>query len=236
MTTNSVNSLHAWLLHKQPRGDTSLKAIFYSREQGIISSMYKGGQSLKKQALLQPFIPLWLSVKQQVNSEWYFVRHVENLEAPVILKGNSLFAGLYINELVYYLLGDSEPQATFYDHYECTLNALAKINERLALEVLLRCFEYQLLQQCGYAFSYTHEAYSYQLIDLQKHYTFLAGQGFVNAKEGLLGSDIVALGKGQLDNIRLLKLAKYIMRQAINHALEGRKLVSRTLFKANVSQ
>ncbi|STX29337.1 DNA repair protein RecO [Legionella beliardensis] len=229
------NSLNAWLLHKQPLGDTSLKAIFYTREQGIIPCVYKGGRLPKKQTLLQPFIPLWLSVRHQKNSQWCYVSQIENTGPSLILNGDSLFAGLYINELIYYLLADSEPSTLFYDSYELTLKALAQTQARLELEAILRYFEYRLLQLCGYAFSYTHEAYSYQLIDLKKHYTFIAGHGFVPAHQGLLGSDILALGQGQLNTPHLLKLAKHIMRQAINHALDGRALISRNLFKMRTS-
>ncbi|STX51870.1 DNA repair protein RecO [Legionella busanensis] len=223
--------LYAWLLHKQPLGDTSLKATFYSCEQGIISCVYKGGRLPNKQTLLQPFIPLWLSVTQQPRSRWNYINQLENTAAPLILKGSALFAGLYINELIFYLLNNAESQPTFYENYEYTLQILATRHERLEIEATLRRFEYRLLEVCGYAFSYEHEAYSFELIDVKKQYTFVAGQGFVLAKEGLLGKDIIALGNGQLNDPHQLKMAKYIMRQAINHALDGRRLISRSLFK-----
>ncbi|MGQ3888984.1 DNA repair protein RecO [Legionella sp. CNM-1927-20] len=225
------HSLSAWLLHKQPLGDTSLKTTFYSREQGIISCIYKGGRLPNKQTLLQPFIPLWLSVNQQPRSQWRYIQQLENTSSPLILKGIALFAGLYINELIYYLLDNTESQPAFYDNYEYTLQALANVHERLEIEAILRRFEYRLLEICGYAFSYEHEAYSFELIDVKKRYTFVAGHGFIPAKEGLLGSDIIALGSGQLNSAHYLKVAKYIMRHAINHALDGRKLISRSLFK-----
>ncbi|WP_419418839.1 DNA repair protein RecO [Legionella sp. D16C41] len=230
----TINSLNAWLLHKQPLGDTSLKVIFYSYEQGIITCVYKGGRLPVKQILLQPFTPLWVSFNQKANSQWRYIRQLENTALPLLLKGIALFAGLYVNELIYYLLDNAESQPTFYAVYEYTLQALAKSTERVEIEAILRHFEYRLLEICGYAFSYTHEAYSYELINLQKHYIFIAGQGFAPAKEGLLGSDIVAIGRGELNNKERLKIAKYIMRQAINHALEGRKLISRSLFKVDI--
>lgn len=229
------DSIEAWLLHKQPLGDTSIKLIMYSKEQGIIPCIYKGGRLPTKQTLLQPFIPLWLSVSQKKNSQWYYIRKIEHSASPLDLKGMTLFAGLYINELIYYLLSNTDLEPQFYTSYEKTLTSLAQSSERITLEVILRYFEYELLQVSGYAFSFTDEAYSHQTIQAERTYHFIAGQGFIASKVGFLGQDILAIGQGRLTEPHQLKLAKYIMRQAINHALDGRQLFSRHLFRANSS-
>ncbi|ARG99813.1 DNA repair protein RecO [Legionella micdadei] len=223
-----IEALDAWLLHKTPSGDSSARVSFFTREKGIINCLYKGGRTPKKQAFLQPFIPLWLSVDYK--KDYHFVHKVEIQREIIALAGNSLFAGLYVNELVFYALRPMESCPELFKVYQDTLQGLAVLHDRVAIEVLLRRFEWALLFACGYGVSFTQEAHSVTPINAHQFYQFVPGEGFVLAGTGILGEYILALAQGQLNQLDVLKAAKFIMRQAVDHLLGGRELKSRKLY------
>src|ERR1700734_3476910 len=110
---NSAMELEAWLLHKVPSGESSVRVYFFTKEQGILHCWYKGGRTPKKQAILQPFMPLWLSLDQR--REHYYVRQLESLAAPLLLKNIALYSACYINELLYYALKPCDAHPDLFD-------------------------------------------------------------------------------------------------------------------------
>ncbi|KTC85635.1 MULTISPECIES: DNA repair protein RecO [Legionella] len=224
----TTETLEAWVLHKSPSGDSSARVSFFTREKGVLNCLYKGGRTPKKQAILQPFIPLWLAV--DVRKDYYFVRQLEIQKEAVELRANSLFAGLYVNELIFYALSSMDSYPELFVIYQETLRGLADFNDKLGIEVLLRRFEWALLLACGYSLSFTHEAHSINPIRAHHCYQLLPDEGFILASAGIPGEHILALAEGQLDELKLLKTAKFIMRQAIDHLLGGRELKSRSLY------
>lgn len=225
MTTKSLQAL---VLHKQWSGDTSAKVIFFTRELGLVHCLCKGGRTPKKQSLLQAFTPLWLGVDER--HDRYYARSVESLSPMLPLEGNALFSALYINELLYYVLKPVYPDAELFDAYLHTLNGLTSSQDRLVIEALLRRFEWTLLQTCGYMFSLTEEARTEQAIVANAYYQFIAGEGFILSHQGIAGEHILALAENKLDHPVYLKSAKIIMRQAIDHLLNGRDIKARALF------
>ncbi len=225
MTTKTIK---AWLLHKQWSGDTSARVSFFTREYGLIHCLCKGGRTPKKQALLQAFTPLWLSFEERYDR--FYSKSIESLSPSLSLEGHSLFASLYLNEILYYVLKPNSPEPIVFDAYLFTLKSLAATTDRLVLESLLRRFEWTLLTACGYAFSLTHEARSQIPIVADQSYQFIAGEGFVFHNKGILGAHLLALAEDNLEETLYLKLAKMIFRQAIDHLLGGREIKSRTLY------
>lgn len=233
MTTETVE---AWVLHKRPSGDTSAQVTFFTREKGLLKCLAKGGRTPKRQALLQAFQPLWLAF--DVRKDWYYSRHIEATATTTIpLVGHALFAGLYVNELLYYALNPLDPYPELYDAYLETLTGLTVSKERLEIEVLLRRFEWELLLSCGYSMSFTEAANGEGAIQGHYSYRFVATEGFVLSEKGQLsGRDLLLLAESKLDTPSLLKTAKFIMRQAIDHLLGGRLLKSRALYPIKQKQ
>lgn len=219
-------SAEAWLLHKTPSGDTSARLSLFTRDQGVVTCLYRGGRTVKKQAILQPFIPLWLSLDSK--REWHYVRSLETVSAPLALKNSSLFCALYVNELVYYALKSFDPHPELYDVYEYTLRGLAHTTEQVAMEALLRKFEWMLLGSCGYMLSF--------MDDIDKRFRFVAGRGFVADPDGMQGEEVLAISRGQFEDVRILRSAKLVMRQAVDDLLGRRELKSRALFKPGLLQ
>ena len=180
--------LDAWIINRRWIGDTSAIVTLFTREQGIINASYRGGRTPKKQANLQVFTPSWVVLNKR--HDWCYLQQIEATAAMLPLNGHHLFAGLYLNELLYHALKPCDPHPCLYETYETTLHGLSKLPEKLLLEAMLRCFELQFLTSCGYEVSY------------------------------------------EFDDVNVLKAAKHIMRAAIDHALDGKAIKARALYKS----
>ncbi|RAP36412.1 DNA repair protein RecO [Legionella quinlivanii] len=218
----------AWLLHRRPSGDSSLQVRFFTREMGVIDCLYRGGRKPGKHALVQPFSALWLSVN--LRRDFFYINTVESTETILDLQGNALFTALYLNELIYYTIRPQDPCSWLFDSYELTLNALQITNDKLAIEIVLRQFEKCLLSTCGYSLNLSEEASTGDAITADHYYQFIPGTGFLLSRQGFQGSDILAFANQDFSRLSVLKMAKAIMRQAIDHLLAGRELKSRALF------
>lgn len=222
-----VMNTEAWLLHKTPSGDTSTQLSLFTPDEGMVTCLYKGGRTPGKQAVLQPFAPLWVSLDR--TSHRIYVRRVESLSLPLAFQGDALFSALYVNELIYYTQRPFDPCPQLYEVYDDTLRGLAQGSERLAIETLLRQFEWALLGLCGYALTFEDEGQSESLI-CSRHYHLLPGRGFVAASDGFPGQALLAISAGHFAEPEVLGVAKSVMRLAVNQLLGGRELKSRSLF------
>lgn len=223
-----TDSLQAWVIHKRDSGNTSANVTFFTREIGLVTALCKGGRTPKKQSLLQPFTPLYLTL--DVRHDWHYVRQLDSVSPSLILTGNNLFAGLYVNELLYHCLHELDFCPQFYDVYVHTLQALTQTTDRLIMEAALRRFELQLLTFCGYQIPLTCDAQTALPIIGDKYYTFVPGEGFIHSLTGIPGACIIALAADKLDDAQTLKAAKMIMRCAVDHALDGKHIKTRALF------
>jgi DNA repair protein RecO (recombination protein O) len=225
MTTKSLQAL---VLHKQWSGDTSARVTFFTREMGLINCLCRGGRTPKKQSLLQAFTPLWLGIDER--HEHFYARSIESTDPMLELRGDALFSGLYVNELLYYVLKPVYADASLFDAYWATLNDLAKALGKHDVEAVLRRFEWALISACGYSFSLTDDAATGAAITAEGVYRFEAGLGFIPHGSGILGAHILALAEDNLADLACLKSAKLIMRQAIDHLVGGREIKARALY------
>ncbi|MFJ1268111.1 DNA repair protein RecO [Legionella lytica] len=223
-----TRTIEAWVVHKQWSGDTSARVTFLTRDSGLVHCLCKGGRTPKKQALLQAFTPLWLTLDERY--ERLYMKTVESISPSLSLEGHALFSALYVNEILYYVLKPQAPDPALFDAYLYTLNGLTLAKERLVLEILLRRFEWALLKSCGYSFSLTYEARSGESIQMDKHYQFIAGEGFILSTRGIPGAHIFALAQDNLAEPGCLHSAKVIMRKAVDHLLGGREIKARALY------
>lgn len=215
----------AWFLSKRPSGDTSVQVSLFTKDTGLVNCLYKGGRNPKKQGVLQSFMPLWLALDHR--ADWYYIRKLESSGPALFFKDISLYAGLYINELIFYALKPYDAYPQLYETYQYTLKALSTTTDQLVIEALLRQFELVLLNECGYTLEFSESG---QPIQAAGFYRYVAGKGFQLADKGLAGGDILGMSAGQFDQITVLKSAKLIMRAAITHLLDGQELKSRSLF------
>ncbi len=224
----------AFILHSRPFRDTSLIADCFSLEYGRMSLLAKGARSAKSKQknYLQPFTPI--TVSWQGKSSLKTLTSVEASGAPNKLEGNYLYSGFYLNELLVRLLPEHEANPEIFELYKTSLMALAN---QQSLEIILRLFEEQLLQQLGYEINFTTDTGLQAGIKPGQLYRFHPEQGFdllpLQARienDVFSGELILDIAAHRYDNEVILSQAKRLMRLALKPLLGNKPLQSRKLF------
>jgi len=216
----------AFVLRSQSYKETSLLVDIFSRDYGRQKLIVRGAKSAKssKAAQMQPFAELSLS--------WQGKSDLKNLteidSTPSLLTNpGSLVYGMYLNELLFYLLREADPHDYLYDAYRSTLTSLQ--SERF-VEPVLRNFEFELLAELGYALEF-HSDIDGAPIFSEAQYSYLPDAGFrreYSQINGLIpGSAIEDLVKNGLQGKSALKVAKILCRSHLDLLLAGRELKSR---------
>lgn len=144
--------LTAFMLHRYDWSETSLIVELFTRELGRITVAAKGAKRPTSQlrAVLLPFQRISVSLgrgahKDQGASDIHNLRGAEWGGGVPQVRGEALFTGFYLNELLMKLLAREDPHPLLWDAYAATLAALGQANEAAAL----RAFELVLLQETG---------------------------------------------------------------------------------------
>ena len=131
------------------------------------------------------------------------------------------------------LLHHYDAHENIYDLYEESLQGLALDS---AFDLLLRRFEFQLLEALGYGFDCAQEGLSGRAVSPSGWYEFHEEHGLVVAdtrphgdRPRFSGADLLAISRGEFD-VRVGNTAKRLMRQALAVHLGGKPLKSRELF------
>ncbi|MFQ3193906.1 MAG: DNA repair protein RecO (recombination protein O) [Colwellia sp.] len=220
----------AFLLHSRPYRENQILLEFLTSHQGKISAISYLGKSLKsnKKALLQPFSPLKIVLKGQGNLK--YLQRVEPERKSYQLSGNYLYSGFYLNELQVRLLGEHIPYDELYCQYQ---ESIAQLSEQRPIEFILRHFENRLLEELGMTIDY-----SPLFSENNSHYHYLPEKGFVPAitklvQTGYNSMHLKAIAQEDLSSKEVMQTYKGLMRQIINHLLDGKPLNSRKLFTKN---
>ncbi|MCH2039509.1 MAG: DNA repair protein RecO C-terminal domain-containing protein [Saccharospirillaceae bacterium] len=224
-----------FVLQRQPVGEYQFLLDIFSAEAGRLSVV-----TPQRSAKQDAFIPDCFQQCQadwRVGEDWPQIKALQR-QRTFQLRNNSLYCGLYLNELLARLLPRNEPAKDLFLLYASVINALEDNNDSAnggALEPWLRLFEYQLLQQLGLGFSWQQDSLA-RPITLHQRYRFNPQEGFYLHGAGFFrGSDILAFA-GWLKNfaevphdVSVWQTAKQVLRLALEHVLE-RPLISRQLF------
>lgn len=239
---NDVLLQPAYLLHLRAYRNTSALIEVFSAEHGRVCLVARGVRKSKSrlQGVLQPFTPLVLSWRGR--GELVTLHSAELNGAMHRLKGVALLSGLYLNEMLLYLLARFDPHPELYEYYSQALSALEVAENRSAIEPILRYFEKHLLQELGYGLILDHDAVSGVPIQPDCQYEYKLGQGPVlyegslppsgqHNKLYLQGDTLLNFEQGTLTGLKSFKEVKHLMRAAISVQLNGKTLNSRKLFK-----
>lgn len=219
-----IDAQAAYVLHSRPYRDTSALVDFFTLEQGKVSAVVKGARNAKSKfrAVLQPFTPLQISWRGRQDLKTLV--SAEAVAAPIFLTGSSLLCGLYVNELLERLLQNINPHPKLYVYYQYVLNELLSGED---IEVALRVFERQLLQQLGYDFDFSRCL-------PERHYCFHPEQGFYQTSpmnRAAFPSELLhAMSGEEYSQADVRRTAKRLMRQVFDHLLGHQRLRSRELF------
>lgn len=227
-------------LHRRPYRETSMIVDFFLQNHGRKSAVVRGLRNAKsdRKSLLQPFQPVTINLTGK--SDLKTLTSVEAEGATYGLKAESMYCGLYLNELITRTLPKDIPTPGLYHAYLTSLESLSQssVNEQPASEqngireVTLRLFEFALLDELGVLpdLSSTDDA---QSIHPERLYRFERENGVVqseSSKNAFVGQYLIDMVNSNW-NAGSRKVAKLICRQALHPFLGDKPLHSRALFR-----
>ncbi|WP_404368869.1 DNA repair protein RecO [Marinobacter sp.] len=229
----AVHQEPAYVLHRRPYRETSLLVDLFTLGAGRISVMARGGNAPRSplKAQLQPFQPLLLD--WQGRGDLKTLTQTEVRPGPALRHTDSLYSGLYVNELLQRILPPGDPHPELFAAYIETVNALADTED---VEPVLRRFEGNLAEAMGLGFDWLLTTDTGQEVEAGSFYGYDPEQGIVSSAAtgirltGLPGAVLAELARGNLDSRECRRVAKRVMRTLTDHLLQGRPLNSRSLF------
>lgn len=226
-----IDGQPAFILHQYPYRETSRLLDVFSRDHGRLMLVARGAQRPGSQlrAVLLGFQPVLLS--------WFGDGEVKTLHAAEWqggvsqLTGLPLLCGFYINELLMRFLPRDDAHRSLFAAYFTAIRDLAHLPENAQVEPVLRNFERELLQECGYGVNWgqTHLG---EVLHPDALYGFMPGQGIVAAYPGapvFEGRALLAFSAGDLGCEKNLAQAKALMRQVMGGILGDEVLHTRQL-------
>jgi len=234
-----VESEPGFILHTIPYRETSLLVDIFTLNHGRLRCVAKGFRKPNKKGIAKTLFPYSEHHFQwQGRGELKTLTQADPIQAPVFLKQESLFVGLYINELLYKLLHQNDPHQSLYEFYRqlMTQQSTSEIQQPV-----LRRFEMLLLEELGYGLVLDSEAETGQAVSSEHLYYYIPDQGLKLIQDqtadnlhAFSGADIMALCQGQLEQQSVLRAAKKLTRQVIDFYLGGKELNSRELYRQHL--
>jgi DNA repair protein RecO (recombination protein O) len=215
----------AYILHSREYRDTSRILDVFSARHGRLTLFARGarGPKSKLASLLMPFRPLLVSWTGRGDAAQLTTAEPHGDAAS--LPARQVLSGFYLNELIINLTTRHDPQPQLFSDYAAALRRLAT---GTAAEPALRVFEMRLLATLGFGLEFA--------VQPQTFYQFRASQGFCEVREGAAGAYsgrcLLALQEESLDDRETLDVARRVLREALDHCLEGRELRTRTVARS----
>lgn len=219
-----------FVLHTYPFKETSLIVEMFSRDFGRIAGVAKGARRPRSamRGMLQSFQPLQATWSGK--NELRTLHGLDWGEGLLLLQGEALMCGFYLNELLLRLLPREDPHEALYAYYAQTLRTLAAGTQ---LAPTLRRFELRMLQEMGYAVPLERRPDGAP-IEAAGTYCYLTEQGALPPEASEMGVQLS--GKTLLDMARddytdpvTMQQSKQLMRMLLAHYLGDKPLYTRQL-------
>jgi DNA repair protein RecO (recombination protein O) len=222
-----------YVLHTYPFKETSLVVELFTRDFGRVSAVAKGARRPRSamRGMLQSFQPLlgaWsgkLELKTLHSLEWY--------AGLLMLQGEALMCGFYLNELLLRLLPREDAHEDLFDEYTQTLKLLALAPDDSAS--ILRRFELRLLQALGYAVPLTHNIRD-EAVTAEAQYYYVPEVGPVSLRHDyqengvqLSGKTLIDMAQDDYADVQTQQQSKQLMRLLLAHYLGDKPLHTRQL-------
>lgn len=240
--------LSGYVIHKRAYRETSMIVDFFSAQNGKVSAVAKGIKASKsdRKSLLQPLQAL--SFELSGKSSLKTLISVESTQRSFVLSANALYSAFYINELLSRSLKESDKSTILYAQYELSLNKLSSLQApnnadddkaqqsySFALQIILREFEFVLLQQLGYLPDFEYDVADGSAILANQYYSLSDEQGFAQCEPerglAIAGETLFRIARSEWD-IDSLKAAKQIVRRVLPSIIGDKPIKSRELFIA----
>ncbi len=230
-----LNKAPCFVIHKRPYKEHDLLLELLTLEYGRISAVCHQGKksSLRQGALLQSFVPLYLTLFKG-RSDLYNIGEVRSAGTAFKLGLPKLFCAQYLNELIYRLCHEEESDPQLFASYLKTLSILEQdVDPRLPL----RRFETILLNTLGYAPSF--EDNRGKPFSKENFYTFDPYTGFSLCQDLTLasykGETLTNIALGRLNSDESLATLKRIHSQILQMLMNYRPLQSHKLYSQYLS-
>jgi DNA repair protein RecO (recombination protein O) len=215
----------AFVLHHREYRDTSRILDVFTARHGRLTLFARGARGPKSRlaSLLMPFRPLLVSWSGRGDAAQLSAAEPDGEVLP--LPPRQVLSAFYLNELIISLTTRHDPQGQLFDDYAQTLRRLCV---DAAPEPALRVFEKRLLASIGYGLEFE--------VDAQGFYQYRPAQGLSEVRESASdaypGRCLLALQRESLGDRETLDVARRVLRQALDHCLEGRELRTRTVARS----
>lgn len=219
-----------YVLHSYPYKETSLIVELFTRDFGRLTTIAKGARRPKSamRGMLQLFQPLEAAWSGKTD-----IKTLHSLEwagGLLMLKGEALMCGFYLNELFMRLLPREDPQEALFAYYQYTLKQLASTSDYSSV---LRCFELKLLQELGYAVPLLKNEYDVDIQPLEQ-YVYLPEQGacsISSQRKGLqlIGQTLIDMSNEMYTSPVTRQQSKQLMRMLLAYYLGDKPLHTRQL-------
>lgn len=220
----------AYVLHSRSFRETSLIVEAFTRDHGRVAVVARGAKSARSRwkNVLQPFRPLLLSWSQK--SDLGTLTAADQVASPPVLLGQSLYCGLYMNELLMRLLHRGDPHAEVFERYRSALSDLAA---ELSPQPLLRVFEKHVLDAIGYAMLLDREYGTGVEVKAQNWYEYKPDRGPVlcpGPGEGRVSGTVLLALHSETLQAEHLPALRALMRRVVGYHLGDKPLASLSLF------
>jgi len=219
-----------FVLHTYPFKETSLVVEFFTRDFGRVAAVAKGARRPRSamRGMLQAFQPLLATWSGK--SELRNLHSLEWGEGLLLLNGDALMCGFYLNELLLRLLPREDAHEALFSYYAQTLRDLASGGE---VPAILRRFELKLLQELGYALPLLADEDGVQ-VEAAQTYWYVAERGPVRQGEGesgvqLSGKTLLDMAQEDYRDPQTQQQSKQMMRALMAHYLGDKPLYTRQL-------
>lgn len=215
----------AFVLHHREYRDTSRILDVFTARHGRLTLFARSarGPKSKTASLLMPFRPLLVSWSGRGDAAT--LTGAEPDGEPLALPAKQVLSGFYLNELLINLTTRHDPHPQLFEDYARTLRRLCA---PAPPETALRVFEKRLLESIGYGLEID--------VDADAHYQYRPSDGLYQVREDAAGAYagrcLLALREESLDDGQALDVARRVLRQALDHCLEGRELRTRTVARS----
>lgn len=178
---------NAFVLHRYDWSETSLILDLFTREGGRLAVAAKGAKrpSSQYRSVLLPFQRIHVQLSRTRGGdgdEVQALRHAEWAGAATVLRGDTLFRGFYLNELLMKLLPRGDAHPAIFDAYAGTLRALAtQATDDAQPQAAMRAFEMMLLRDVGWLPELHRVTSTQQSVTATGAYALRADTGLVSA-------------------------------------------------------
>lgn len=233
-STHRQDNQPVYVLHTYPFKETSLVVELFAREFGRVATTAKGARRPRSamRGLLQAFQPMlatW-SGRQELKT----LHGLDWNGSVLLLQGEALMCGFYMNELLLRLLPREDPHETLFDYYADTLRTLAISHD---LATTLRRFELKFLQELGYAIPLMLDVNDTPIVVTQnyryeaEHGAYVLGNAMNGYDNGvqLSGKTLIDMANDDYSHTQTKQQSKQLMRYLLAHYLGDQPLHTRQL-------